>query len=153
MFVAKSAAQALAAFGSATIIVDASMLAQTRCTDSITAAIADIPHPFHWILFATAVAGDYNVCHIFVVLFIVPISKEVLKLLQSGHKSWFSLVPLIRHPRIVVPLYSFLSVQSFSIAAIWAAHQGTYYRPQHSCTILGNVQSSGCCLSHYRKNR
>lgn len=91
MFVAESAAHALAAFHTATLIVGASVLAQARSANAIAAAIADIPHPFYWNLFATTVAGNYNVCHIFVVLFIVQISIEILKQLQSGYQSWFSL--------------------------------------------------------------
>jgi len=67
MFAAESAADALAAFRAAAGIVSATVLCKARCTNAATAAIAYKPHPFYWILFATAVAGNHNVCHIFVV--------------------------------------------------------------------------------------
>lgn len=67
MFVAESTTYALAAFRATTGIVHATMLCKTSTANAEAATIADIPHPFYWILFATAVAGNHNVCHIFFV--------------------------------------------------------------------------------------
>lgn len=67
VFASESPTHTLAAFEAATVVIHTTVLPKARSTNTITAAITDIPHPFYWILFATAVAGNHNVCHIFFV--------------------------------------------------------------------------------------
>ena len=67
MFAAESAADALAAFCTAAGIVHATVLCKASSAYTIATTIANKPHPFYWKLFATAVAGNHNVCHVLVV--------------------------------------------------------------------------------------